>query len=292
MTSSLSGFIFGFIAAALLWAGLRDMFDRPVFQRSNYRGAPLATSVGIAMIIAVFLAAALIGLVESMGLGRYWPGLESLRLTALAAGGFGLLGLLDDLAVDENTSGFRGHVTAVFAGRLSAGSLKMLAGPAVALVIAQATAGGSLGWMLLHGAIIALAANLANLFDRAPGRVTKVSTIAVAALFIATAIPYLDGQLRQLPDLAGVATILGAAWGLMRPELREELMIGDAGANPLGAAVGLAVVLTQGRIVQIVVLVVLVVMNLISERVSFSSVIRRVAVLRFLDDVGRPSAPT
>ncbi|MGB3410106.1 MAG: hypothetical protein WBA45_02820 [Microthrixaceae bacterium] len=287
MTSSISGFIFGFLAAAMLWAGLRDMFARAVFQRSNYRGAPLATSVGVVMIIAVFLAAAIIGLVESLGLGRYWPGLPSLRLTALAAGGFGLLGLLDDLAVDEDTAGYRGHLKALFAGRLSAGSLKMLAGPAVALVVAQGTAGGSLGWMVLHGAIIALAANLANLLDRAPGRVTKVSTIAVAALFIATAVPYIDGYTRQLPALAGVATILGAAWGLMRPELREELMIGDAGANPLGAAVGLAVVLTQGRVVQVVILVVLIALNVASERVSFSSVIRRVTPLRFIDDLGR-----
>lgn len=292
MTSSISGFIFGFIAAAMLWAGLRDMFARPVFQRTNYRGAPLATSVGIAMIIAVFLAAALIGVVEALGLGRYWPGLPSLRLTALAAGGFGLLGLLDDLAVDENTSGFRGHVKALLAGRLSAGSLKMLAGPAVALVVAQGTSNGSFGWMLLHGAIIALAANLANLFDRAPGRVTKVSTVAVVLLFVATAVPYIDGHVRQLPALAGVATILGAAWGLMRPELREELMIGDAGANPMGAAVGVAVVLTQGRTVQIAVLVLLVAMNLVSERVSFSAVIRRVAVLRFVDDLGRRPTPT
>lgn len=287
MTSSISGFLFGFLASAMLWAGLRDMFAREVFQRSNYRGSPLATSAGIAMIIAVFFAAALIGVVEALGLGRYWPGLPSLHLTALAAGGFGLLGLLDDLAVDEDISGYRGHVKALMAGRLSAGSLKMLAGPAVALVVAQATTGGSLGWMILHGAIIALAANLANLLDRAPGRVTKVSTIAVAMLFVATAVPYIDGFARELPGLAGVATILGAAWGLMRSEMREELMIGDAGANPLGAAVGLAVVLTQGRIVQIVVLVVLVVLNLASERVSFSAVIRRVSVLRFIDDLGR-----
>ncbi|HTO01167.1 MAG TPA: hypothetical protein VL068_10875 [Microthrixaceae bacterium] len=287
MTSSISGFIFGFLASALLWAGLRDMFSRPAFQRRNYRDAPLATSAGLVMIIAVFLAAAILGVVEALGLGRFWPGLPSLQLTALAAGGFGLLGLLDDLAVDEGTSGYRGHVKALLAGRLSAGSLKLLAGPAVALVVAQRTSNGSLGWMVLHGAIIALAANLANLFDRAPGRVTKVSTVAVAMLFIATAVPYIDGYFRQLPQLAGVATILGAAWGLMRSEMAEESMIGDAGANPLGAAVGIAVVLTQGRIVQIVVLLILVALNLLSERVSFSSVIRKVSVLRFVDDLGR-----
>lgn len=82
--------------------------------------------------------------------------------------------------------------------------------------------------------------------------------------------------------------MLGAAWGLLRAELNEELMLGDAGANPLGAAIGLAVVFTQSLGVRIGVLVLLLIMNLISERVSFTKVIRSVPPLRMLDDLGRP----
>lgn len=287
MTSSLSGFLFGFVAALLLWRGLSDMFGRPVFQRVNYRGAPIATSAGLVVTVAVFFAAALIGLIEALGLGRYWPGLVPLLSTSLLAAGFGMLGLLDDLAVDEGSSGFRGHIRALLRGRLTAGSLKMLAGPAVALVVVQSSAQGSLVKLLLHGAIVALAANVANLFDRAPGRVTKVASLALLALTVATALPYLRGGPRLLPGLAGAFTMLGAAWGLLRAELREELMLGDAGANPLGAAVGLAVVFTQGPWVQVGVLTVLLMLNLLSEKVSFSKVIRETAPLRFLDDLGR-----
>ncbi|MEI2638025.1 MAG: hypothetical protein V9F03_03340 [Microthrixaceae bacterium] len=291
MTSSVSGFIFGLIAASLMWAGLREMFSRPVFQRTNYRGAPLATSAGIVIVAAVFFAGALVGVIEALGLTRIRPGLEPLRLTALLAAGFGMLGLLDDLAVDEGSSGYRGHIKALLKGRLTAGSLKMIVGPAVALVVVQSTADGSVLKLLLHGAVVALAANLANLFDRAPGRVTKVSTIAVVVLVIATAVPYLDHGPRNLPGLAGLFTMLGAAWGLMRSELNEELMLGDAGANPLGAALGLAVVITQSTTVSIGVAVFLLAMNLLSERVSFSKVIQSTPPLRFIDNLGRTHRP-
>ena len=64
-------------------------------------------------------------------------------------------------------------------------------------------------------------------------------------------------------------------------------MLGDTGANLLGAVLGLAVVLETSRPVRTVVLIVLVVLNLASERVSFSAVIDRTPGLRQLDRLGR-----
>jgi hypothetical protein len=87
--------------------------------------------------------------------------------------------------------------------------------------------------------------------------------------------------------MLGVAVVAGAVSVLLVPDLREQLMLGDAGANPIGAALGLGVVLTFSPTVRTVVLVVVLVLNLVSERVSFSSVIRSVAPLRVLDDLGR-----
>ena len=64
-------------------------------------------------------------------------------------------------------------------------------------------------------------------------------------------------------------------------------MLGDAGANPLGALVGLAWLLavpsSPGRWV---VLVVLVALNAASEAVSFSRIIDAAAPLRWLDRIG------
>jgi UDP-N-acetylmuramyl pentapeptide phosphotransferase/UDP-N-acetylglucosamine-1-phosphate transferase len=67
-------------------------------------------------------------------------------------------------------------------------------------------------------------------------------------------------------------------------------MLGDTGANLLGAVLGLAVVLETSRPVRTVVLVVLVLLNLASERISFSRVIATTPVLRDLDLLGRRRA--
>ena len=93
----------------------------------------------------------------------------------------------------------------------------------------------------------------------------------------------------ERPSLVGMAILAGAAAGLLAFDLREELMSGDAGSNVLGAAVGLGIVATCSVPVQAAVLVLLVALNLASERVSFSRVIDSVAPLRWLDRLGRRS---
>ena len=85
----------------------------------------------------------------------------------------------------------------------------------------------------------------------------------------------------------GVAVTAGAAAALLVPDLRERLMLGDTGANPLGAVLGLGVVEVTGTAGQVVALVVLLAVNAASEVVSFSKVIAAVAPLRWLDGVGR-----
>jgi UDP-N-acetylmuramyl pentapeptide phosphotransferase/UDP-N-acetylglucosamine-1-phosphate transferase len=69
-------------------------------------------------------------------------------------------------------------------------------------------------------------------------------------------------------------------------------MLGDTGANVLGATLALAVVLTTAPSTRTVVLVVVAALNLLSERVSFSRVIQRVAPLRWLDGLGRLPPPS
>ncbi len=276
------GAVLGALFGWLLWNGLGDMFDRPVFLRENYRGVQLPTAVGLVLPLAVFCSTAVVVLVAAVGPDAPGPAQSSLALTAMAVTGFSLLGVIDDVAVDRGTSGYRGHVRALLSGRMSAGSLKMVVGPAIAIVAVHPISGGSVTWLLVDGAIVALAANLANLFDRAPGRVTKVALCCGGALTVATAfdvgIPY---------DLTGMVVVIAAACGILVPDLRERLMLGDAGANPLGASIGLAVVISQSQWVRVGVLVGLLAMNLVSERVSFSKVIESVAPLRWFDRLGR-----
>ena len=91
--------------------------------------------------------------------------------------------------------------------------------------------------------------------------------------------------------LSGLAVVAGAAVALVFDDLREHLMLGDAGANPLGAVAGLGLVLTVGPGTRNAALVAVVVLNLLGELVSFSRVIDAVPPLRALDRMGRAAAP-
>ena len=81
---------------------------------------------------------------------------------------------------------------------------------------------------------------------------------------------------------------MAAFVGVVGYELREELMLGDTGVNPLGATLGLGTVLVASPGVEWIVMTLLVALNLTSERVSFSAVIDAVGPLRRLDRLGSP----
>ncbi|MBA3303588.1 MAG: hypothetical protein H0U26_06935, partial [Acidimicrobiia bacterium] len=78
---------------------------------------------------------------------------------------------------------------------------------------------------------------------------------------------------------------------LLGADLGERLMLGDTGANAIGAALGFGVVITTSLGTRVALAVVLLALNLASEVVSFSSVIERVAPLRALDRFGRREPP-
>ena len=266
----------GVIGGAVGWSMLRETFDVPLFQRTNVRGVDVPVGVGVLLPVVLVAAAALLVLAERLELVALDDG--ALRTAVATATGFGLLGLLDDLAGDATSKGFAGHLRALGGRRLTTGAVKLFGGGAVAVLVASAGSDERPGRLLADAALIALAANLANLLDRAPGRVAKV------ALLVAVPMALVAGADDRL---VGPAVVIGATLVLLWPDLREELMLGDTGANVLGSMLGLAVVLTTAATTRTVVLVVLLVLNLLSERVSFSRVIDRTAPLRALDRLGR-----
>lgn len=261
----------GFLCGRLLWLLVRPTFlSAPMVQRENYRGHVLPTAAGIVLPVAVVVVEG----ARSLGSAITAPRLA----TVTAAVGLGLLGLFDDLVGTGDARGFRGHVSSLVRGRLTTGGLKLLGGVGVALVVVRPFSGGSVGRVLQDAALVALAANLANLFDRAPGRVGKVGLGCFVGLAVTTAAP---------ADLTGPAVVAGAALALLLDDLHERLMLGDTGANVLGGAVGLGVVVVCAPSTRTTVLVAVAVLNLVSEVVSFSRVIDRVAPLRALDRAGR-----
>jgi hypothetical protein len=269
----------GAAAGALLWPALRPTLALPLFERENYRAHRLPVAAGLVVVLATLGVAAVWLAVLSGWDDERAMLLPNLVATAAAVLGFGLLGLLDDLAGSSVSRGFGGHLRALAAGELTTGIVKLLGGAVVAVVAVSATGTNSLGSLLAGAAVVALAANLGNLFDRAPGRVEKVTLVGFAVAAIA---------LRDDVALAGPAIAVGCAVVMLLPDLREQCMLGDTGANVLGAVVGLAVAASVGTLAAVMVAALLAALNAASEWVSFSRVIDKMPPLRWADRLGAP----
>lgn len=270
----------GFAVATVLWLLLRPSFGTPALMRRNYRDRDVPVAGGIVVASSVVFAEAAraafnVATGDDGGVGD-----PERAAVLVAAVGFCLLGVFDDLAGDAEAKGFRGHLGALVRGRLTTGGLKLFGGAAVAIIAVAAGREVSVARLLADAALVALAANLGNLFDRAPGRVTKYAIVGFGAVLAATGAPAL---------LAAAAVVIGAGAGTLVPDLRERVMLGDAGANVLGAVVGLAVVLATAPFTRTVVLIVVLILNVASEVISFSRVIAAVPPLRVFDRLGRVS---
>ncbi|MCW2915531.1 MAG: hypothetical protein JWN52_3599 [Actinomycetia bacterium] len=249
--------------------GLKGLPGDEVWGRTNHRGEPVTLLEGPAFVAGATAA------------GLLTPGLTGrMRAAALLAGaGSGLLGAYDDLAGSGSSRGFKGHLAALSRGEVTSGAVKLLgigAGGLVSAAVAGTdapTKSGALFDVLVNGAIIAGSANLMNLFDLRPGRAIKVGLLVGAPLAVGS-------------GAAVVAAPLGAAAGLLPEDLGERAMLGDAGANGLGALLGLAAT-RLGRGTRLAVLAGLVGLNGASEVVSFTKVIRETPALNWLDMLGR-----
>ncbi len=249
--------------------------------RVNYRRRTLVAGLGLVLPLGLLAWAgllALLGILIPSLFGRFdFADVGGGVAVLAAAAAFCLLGLVDDLVEDQGSRGFRGHLTALARGRLSGGAVKLLGGVLAALVIAPLAGPFGRPWYLtlLAAIVIASSANLANLLDLRPGRCLKV----FLPLWVVgwAAAPHLA------PWSAGLA---GAAVAVLPLDLRERGMLGDSGANALGAVVGVLLAAGPAWLLWLAA-VVLLALQALSERVSFTRVIEGNRVLRAADQFGR-----
>ncbi len=254
-----------------------EILSSPTLERRNYRGHTLPTAGGLFIILTVLVIDAGRSVLGALGVGPESGLTEARSAVLFAVFGFGLLGLIDDLAAVGEDRGFKGHLRALREGRVTTGMLKLVGGAAVAVVLV-ATPGFKSGRTLIVDALlIALAANLGNLLDRAPGRTIKFGLVAYVPIAIAVG---------TAPIGIAIAPVMGAALGLLGDDLHERLMLGDTGANVIGAVLGLAVVLGSRDSIRLAVMLVLLALNVAAELVSFSRVIDAVPALRWFDRLG------
>jgi UDP-GlcNAc:undecaprenyl-phosphate/decaprenyl-phosphate GlcNAc-1-phosphate transferase len=184
-------------------------------------------------------------------------------------------GLFDDQRGDEKARGFRGHMSTASGGNLTGGMVKVGAG-GVAGAIAAIPAGG-LGHKVEVFLLVGLTANLFNLLDRAPGRALKVAFLFIVPLMSLGPVGY----------AVGMAGLAGALVAVSPADLRERAMLGDAGANPIGAVIGLALAYSLDEPGRLLAVLVIGALNIASERISFSRVIDSTPVLKAFDRIGR-----
>jgi UDP-GlcNAc:undecaprenyl-phosphate GlcNAc-1-phosphate transferase len=272
------------VAARGVYAGLarRPPAGAATWARTNHRGEPVTLLEGPAVAVAAVAASALA------------PGLTARGRAALAVAGTGAaaFGCYDDLAGRGQRRGFRGHLGALAHGELTSGAVK-IAGIGASGAAAGALLGGSAADMAINAGLAAGGANLLNLFDLRPGRAIKVTLAAAALLGAGTQAA--SPPARRAARCAAAAPA-GAAIALLPDDLGERAMLGDAGANALGALLGTAAAATLPRQARIAALAVVLGLTAASEVVSFTKVIERTPPLHWLDMAGRrpaakPAAP-
>jgi UDP-GlcNAc:undecaprenyl-phosphate/decaprenyl-phosphate GlcNAc-1-phosphate transferase len=241
--------------------------------RTNHAGATVTLAEGPIAVVALLVGAGVDRLLDESGR-------RSLAV-AVAGVGSGMVGAYDDLYGTTQAKGLRGHLRALRSGELTSGTSKILGVGCSAATAAALIQRGRPGCPkpmcrvldgLVDTALIAATANLINLFDLRPGRAAKVVILLGTGLFG-----------------FGAAPAVGAAAGSLPTDLAARSMLGDCGANALGAAAGTAAAQSLPRRFRLLALGAVVALNLASERVSFTEVIEGTPLLRRLDQLGRPA---
>ncbi|WP_320069844.1 hypothetical protein [Micromonospora sp. RTGN7] len=255
----------------------------PALERTNFRGRTVTLAAGPALAAGAAVA------------GAFGAPSGPAGAAALVAGlGGGAVGVYDDVVgarpEQRAAKGFAGHLAALREGRITAGLVKIVGVGAAGLGAAALLAAdpmvaahhrrqrhGAVGRtvdVLLGAGVIAGTANLLNLLDLRPGRALKSGLL-------------LGAPLARGPHGGIAASAVGAAAGLLRDDLDEQVMIGDGGANALGALLGVALAARTGPLGRAGALAVLAGLTAASEKISFTQVIQATPGLRELDALGR-----
>jgi hypothetical protein len=315
------------LAARGAYAGLRRWppAGEKTWARSNHRGEPVTLLEGPAVAVGA-VAAQVIG--QAIGAAvaahrtaarrtcapgtsplaaQHYPERWRASAGSFAVAGLGALafGVLDDLRGSAARRGLRGHLGALAHGEVTTGTVK-LAGLAASGLGAALLEGGGPADVAINSGLVAGGANLLNLFDLRPGRAVKVAVLSACLIAIAAGGSVANGDgssggrgvgrgsggaAARATGLAAVAAPAGAALALLPADLAEQAMLGDAGANALGALLGAAAARSLPRGARLGLLAGIAALTVASEKVSFTKVIAACPPLNWLDMLGRRPAP-
>ena len=274
-------------AALLLTPPILRHLQAEGFTRENWRGARLPFPGGIAIVAAGVLAVGLCSAVEVIGDVDLFRRFGLIDLTYPL--GVALLGLIDDLLAGS-PRGWRGHGRALLAGEFSTGALKAVGSLALALFVVQGTGiGAGVGEYLLAAALLVLTTNLFNLFDLRPGRAAK----AFLLLGVLLSLVAWHGRFEDFEEFVPLWMVGPLAAPILVVgffDLKERTMLGDVGANVIGAVAGLWLLYAFDTTGQAIALAVVLAITVYGEFRSLNTLIERTPLLRQIDSIGRNDA--
>lgn len=274
-------------AALLLTPPILRHLQAEGFTRENYRGVRLPFPGGIAIVAAGVLAVGACSAVVAIARVDLYSFGAPIALTYPL--GVALLGLIDDLLAGASR-GWRGHGRAVMRGEFSTGALKALGSLALAAYVLDGAAYESgVGEYLLAVALVVLTTNLFNLLDLRPGRAAKSFLVLGVLLSLIAWHGRYPAEVGLVPlwivgPLAAPILVVGFY------DLKERTMLGDVGANLIGAVAGLWLVTAFNTTGQLISLAVVLALTVYGEFRSLSALIERTPLLRQIDSIGRNDA--
>lgn len=261
--------VFSAILVSSIVRMLRSMDKLPVAVE-NYRGRKIPVVGGIAFVPVMLMASLLLMFLKPANARVYGNYLILVLCT-------GFTGIVDDLIGTGSPKGLFKHLKSTINGRMTTGFIKALAGLLAACIVSLEV--GSSYEFAVNALLIALCTNTINLFDLRPGRAVK--------LYLSSTILLLFNMDKEVYNILPVFVLCFASLVFLVYDLKEVCMLGDTGANILGSTLGYHITLVLGLKLRIAVLTLLILINLMAERISFTEIIKKYRLLDYLDSLGR-----
>ncbi|WP_350344686.1 hypothetical protein PRVXT_001115 [Proteinivorax tanatarense] len=250
--------ILGFVVCILLAQPVLEFNYNFQTKITNYKNKTLSVALGMLLILTFFI----VFFIESI----FFAGINVEILFVFTT--VFLLGYIDDVSNDNHNKGLKGHIRAISKGELTSGFIKAAGVPLTLLLYM-----GFSIFNIIEVFFLSLVVNLFNFFDLRPGRCQKV--------FILLFLP-----LTLLVDSSYNYLILGAVIVTLYLDLAEMAVLGDGGANLLGAVMAINVIKLPTDI-RIGLYFSVLILTIVGEKYSYTNIIEKSKILTFIDEIGR-----
>jgi len=266
-------FIISILTTLVTIPFIKEMLLSANITRINYKGDIIPVGMGIVFIPVI--------IINSIFL-NYFIGNDAKIQQLLLVFLVGIMtmasvGLIDDLIGNRDATGFKGHIKSLLKGKLTTGGFKAIIGGLIALLIGSLFSFHVIE-ILVNALIIALFTNLINLLDLRPGRALK-GFLSISILFV------IIGLSREVRII--LISIIGYAAGYFPQDIKAKSMMGDIGSNTLGVVLGVVAVISYTMTAKYIVLALLILIHIFTEKYSITEIIKKNSILNFIDELGR-----